>query len=60
MIDHVTLHVTDVRRGRVFYEARLRPLGISAIAASDGGPAVGCFGPDPGSFWLARPGSPAR
>jgi catechol 2,3-dioxygenase-like lactoylglutathione lyase family enzyme len=51
MIDHVTLQVGDVPTSRAFYEALLAPLGISANA--DDGPAVGFFGPEPGSFWLA-------
>jgi catechol 2,3-dioxygenase-like lactoylglutathione lyase family enzyme len=50
MIDHVTLQVTDVPTSRSFYEAVLPPLGIGT-AANDG-PAVGFFGPEPGSFWL--------
>jgi catechol 2,3-dioxygenase-like lactoylglutathione lyase family enzyme len=54
MIDHVSLQVRDIPTSRAFYEAVLAPLGIHA-AASDG-PAVGFFGPEPGSFWLC----PAR
>ena len=50
MIDHVTLQVGDIPTSRAFYEAVLAPLGIRA-GASDG-PAVGFFGPEPGSFWL--------
>jgi catechol 2,3-dioxygenase-like lactoylglutathione lyase family enzyme len=50
MIDHVTLQVADVPTSRAFYEALLAPLGISANAVD--GPAVGFFGPEPGSFWL--------
>ena len=50
MIDHVTLQVGDIPVSRAFYEAVLAPLGIRA-GASDG-PAVGFFGPEPGSFWL--------
>jgi len=50
MIDHVTLQVGDVAASRAFYEAVLAPLGI--VAAATDGPAVGFFGPEPGSFWL--------
>ncbi len=51
MIDHVSLQVTDVPTSRAFYEAVLAPLGISSQATD--GPAVGFFGPQPGSFWLS-------
>ncbi len=51
MIDHVSLQVTDVPTSRAFYEAVLSPLGITSRATD--GPAVGFFGPEPGSFWLS-------
>jgi catechol 2,3-dioxygenase-like lactoylglutathione lyase family enzyme len=51
MIDHVSLQVTDVPTSRAFYEAVLAPLGITS--QSTDGPAVGFFGPQPGSFWLS-------
>jgi catechol 2,3-dioxygenase-like lactoylglutathione lyase family enzyme len=51
MIDHVSLQVTDVPTSRAFYEAVLAPLGITCLATD--GPAVGFFGPGPGSFWLS-------
>jgi catechol 2,3-dioxygenase-like lactoylglutathione lyase family enzyme len=53
MIDHVTLQVTDVPASRAFYEPLLTPLGINAPDDPDGGPDVGFFGTEPGSFWLA-------
>jgi len=51
MIDHVSLQVTDVPTSREFYEAVLAPLGFSTQATD--GPAVGFFGPGPGSFWIS-------
>jgi catechol 2,3-dioxygenase-like lactoylglutathione lyase family enzyme len=51
MIDHISLQVTDVPASAAFYEAVLRPLGISPGHNDEG--AVGFFGPEPGSFWLS-------
>lgn len=51
MIDHVSLQVTDVPTSQAFYTAVLAPLGISP--GHTDGPAVGFFGPQPGSFWLS-------
>lgn len=51
MIDHISLQVTDVATSQAFYTAVLAPLGISP--GHTDGLAVGFFGPDPGSFWLA-------
>ncbi len=33
MIDHITVHVSDIARSRAFYEAALAPLGYSVLMA---------------------------
>jgi catechol 2,3-dioxygenase-like lactoylglutathione lyase family enzyme len=49
MLDHVSLGVTDIDRGRRFYDAVLRPLGLVRIVD---------FGESRGSDYGAAPGSP--
>jgi catechol 2,3-dioxygenase-like lactoylglutathione lyase family enzyme len=51
VLDHVSLQVQDVPASRAFYEAVLAPLGITA--AHTDGAAIGFFGEQPGSFWIA-------
>lgn len=52
MIDHLTLHVSDLARSRAFYEAALAPLGYSALMAFPGAVGMGANGkPD---LWLAQ------
>jgi catechol 2,3-dioxygenase-like lactoylglutathione lyase family enzyme len=49
MSDHVSLGITDINRGRRFYDAVLRPLGLVRIAD---------FGESRGSDYGAAPASP--
>ena len=63
MLDHVGIVVSDFARSRAFYEAALKPLGISIqmaiTAAETGGAYEGAgFGP-PGKpeFWVSRTGA---
>jgi catechol 2,3-dioxygenase-like lactoylglutathione lyase family enzyme len=51
MFDHVSLQVTDVATSQDFYAAVLAPLGISP--GHTDGSAIGFFGPEAGSFWIA-------
>ena len=61
MLDHVGFAVADIGRSRAFYEAALKPLGISVImdippeqnAAGGGGRALGFGMPDNPFFWIA-------
>jgi catechol 2,3-dioxygenase-like lactoylglutathione lyase family enzyme len=48
MLDHISLGVSDIRRGRAFFDAALRPLGLVRIVD---------FGDDRGSDYGAAPGS---
>lgn len=48
MLDHVSLGVSDINRGRFFYDAALRPLGLVRIVD---------FGEGRGSDYGAGPGS---
>jgi catechol 2,3-dioxygenase-like lactoylglutathione lyase family enzyme len=56
MFDHVGLTVADLERSRAFYRAALAPLGVTELAAYEGG--VG-FGREHPTFWLAE-GDPAQ
>lgn len=50
MLDHMTLHVTDVAAAKAFYTAALAPLGYHRVVDHEG---VGAFGPQMPIFWLA-------
>ena len=57
MIDHISLHVTDIAKAKAFYAAALAPLGYTILM--DFGHAVGLgVAPKP-DFWLAG-GGPGR
>ncbi len=61
MIDHVSLGVTDLERSRAFYDAALKPLGMTRIFNYDGGLGYGATGKP--TFWIGTPldaGRPAR
>ncbi|MGE0120960.1 MAG: VOC family protein [Dongiaceae bacterium] len=61
MIDHVSLGVTDLERSRAFYDAALKPLGMTRIFDHDGGLGYGAGGKP--TFWIGTPldaGRPAR
>ncbi len=52
MIDHITLHVSDLNRSAAFYEAALAPLGYAVIMRFPGAVGMGVNGkPD---LWLAQ------
>lgn len=61
MLDHVGFAVSDIARSRAFYEAALRPLGISLIMdiepeqneAGGGGRALGFGTGENPFFWIA-------
>lgn len=50
MIDHLTLHVSDVAAGKAFFAAALAPLGYRPIVEHEG---VTGFGAQAPQFWLA-------
>ncbi len=59
MIDHVGFSVSDIKRSRVFYDAALKPLGLSVLMEAtpdqteSGGTAIG-YGTDGAAFfWIA-------
>ncbi len=61
MIDHVSLGVTDLERSKAFYDAVLKPLGMTRIFNYDGG--LGYGAGDKPTFWVGTPldaGRPAR
>ena len=41
MLDHVSLGITDMKRSQGFYDAVLKPLGISRFYDYDGGSGYG-------------------
>jgi catechol 2,3-dioxygenase-like lactoylglutathione lyase family enzyme len=62
MIDHVSLGVTDLERSKVFYDAVLKPLGVTRLFNFDGGIGYGTA-PDKANFWIGTPfdaGRPVR
>jgi len=61
MIDHVSLGVTDLERSRVFYDAVLKPLGVTRLHDYDGGLGYGVG--EKANFWIGTPldaGRPVR
>ena len=61
MIDHVSLGVIDLERSKAFYDAVLKPLGMTRIFNYDGGLGYGVG--DKPTFWIGTPldaGRPAR
>jgi catechol 2,3-dioxygenase-like lactoylglutathione lyase family enzyme len=61
MIDHVSLGVTDLERSKAFYDAVLKPLGVTRLFNYDGGLGYGVR--DRANFWIGTPfdaGRPAR
>lgn len=52
MIEHVTLHCSDLTASRRFYEAVLEPLGYRMVSVFDD--AVGFKAGGHTSFWLAK------
>ena len=62
MIDHVSLGVTDLERSKAFYDAVLKPLGVSRFYDYEGGLGYGTAA-DKVNFWIGTPfdaGRPAR
>ncbi len=60
MLDHIGLTVTDFDRSKVFYDAALRPLGMTVIMQvsaeqTGGSPYVG-YGRDRPVFWIGAMG----
>ena len=51
MIDHITLHVTDIAKSRAFYTQALAPLGYALVM--DFGHACGLGVKGKPDFWLA-------
>ncbi len=58
MIDHVSLGVSDLAHSKAFYDAVLRPLGVTRIYDYDGGLGYGVG--DKPSFWIGPPLDPGR
>ena len=62
MLDHVSLGVTDLERSKAFYDAVLKPLGVSRFYDYEGGLGYGTAA-DKIQFWIGTPfdaGRPAR
>jgi catechol 2,3-dioxygenase-like lactoylglutathione lyase family enzyme len=54
MIDHVSLGVTDLQRSKAFYDAVLKPLGVTRFHNYEGGLGYGTA-PDKTNFWIGAP-----
>ncbi len=55
MLDHVSIGVREIERTRKFYDAALKPLGISCLSRDDG--SLG-YGADRVVFWISHVESP--
>lgn len=55
MFDHVSIGVQDLARSRAFYDAALRPLGITRLYEGEHG--IG-YGAERAQFWLNPTASP--
>ena len=53
MLDHVSLGVTDLERSKAFYDAVLKPLGVSRFYDYEGGLGYGTAA-DKIQFWIVR------
>ena len=58
MIDHVTISVSDIERGKRWYEQALRPLGYALVMEGEGSAAFGTGEGIP-DVWLAARGPTA-
>jgi catechol 2,3-dioxygenase-like lactoylglutathione lyase family enzyme len=58
MIDHVSLGVTDIARSKAFYDAALKPLGMTRIYDYEGG--LGYGAGEKATFWIGAPLDPGR
>ncbi|MGY3692997.1 catechol 2,3-dioxygenase-like lactoylglutathione lyase family enzyme [Bradyrhizobium sp. USDA 3240] len=57
MLDHVTIGVSDIERSKAFYDAALRPLGITRLYAE--GTEFAGYGVRPKAFfWIGRRAAP--
>ncbi|UGY05666.1 VOC family protein [Bradyrhizobium quebecense] len=57
MLDHVTIGISDIERSRTFYDAALRPLGITRLYAE--GAEFAGYGVRPKAFfWIGRRATP--
>ena len=54
MLDHVSLGVTDLERSKAFYDAVLKPLGVSRFYDYEGGLGYGTAA-DKIQFWIGGP-----
>ena len=62
MLDHIILTVSDVERSLKFYEAALKPLGISCFMpfkGKDGHPDLWGFGDGVRAFFWLKQGTPS-
>ena len=57
MLDHVTIGISDIERAKTFYDAALRPLGITRLYAE--GAEFAGYGVRPKAFfWIGRRATP--
>jgi catechol 2,3-dioxygenase-like lactoylglutathione lyase family enzyme len=54
MIDHTGLLVTDLQKGRRFYEQALAPLGYAMLFEVPGGAGLGFGEPQKPDFWVGK------
>src|SRR5262245_53534860 len=59
MLDHVSLGVTDLKRSQAFYDAVLKPLGVSRFYDYEGGSGYG-IAADRIQFWIGPPADAGR
>ena len=55
MFDHISIGVRDIAKAKAFYDAALKPLGITCLSADE--TSLG-YGKEAAGFWILKSGTP--